>query len=262
MADDTGDDLTALRREIDRIDESLHGLLMERGLIIDRLIATKRTGASGSAFRPEREAAMMRVLAARHRGRLPVEAVEGIWRVIISTFTHVQAPFSVHADISPGAAAMQDSARFHFGFTIPYIPHADAHAVVRAVAGSRGDLGLVSPGAAGQAWWRALEPEAGPKIIARLPFTNLAGHPAARPVLVVSKAISSEGLGAVLLHSATGLGDRGAAALAEAGIEVVARHGPDALLATPGAVSSEDVAALLGLATPVPVGSHPALASG
>src|SRR5215204_4495420 len=36
-------DLAELRREIDRIDEAMHGLLMERSRIIDRLIAVKKT---------------------------------------------------------------------------------------------------------------------------------------------------------------------------------------------------------------------------
>jgi chorismate mutase len=44
--------LSDLRREIDRLDEAMHRLLMERGDIIDRLIATKRTQETGSAFRP------------------------------------------------------------------------------------------------------------------------------------------------------------------------------------------------------------------
>ena len=44
--------LTDLRREIDHIDESMHGLLMQRGDIIDRLIAVKQTQETGSAFRP------------------------------------------------------------------------------------------------------------------------------------------------------------------------------------------------------------------
>ena len=63
--------LAALRAEIDRLDEGMHRLLMERGAIIDRLIATKGTGESGQAFRPGREAAMMRALAERHRGCCP-----------------------------------------------------------------------------------------------------------------------------------------------------------------------------------------------
>ncbi len=35
--------LTDLRRDIDRIDESMHALLIERGEIIERLIAVKKT---------------------------------------------------------------------------------------------------------------------------------------------------------------------------------------------------------------------------
>src|SRR3712207_4741327 len=124
-------DLTALRGEIDRIDEAMHRLLMERGEIIDRLIAVKKTSDSGSAFRPGREASMMRALAERHRGLLPLETVESIWRVIIATFTYVQAPFAIHADISAGDAPMRDTARFHFGFTVPYHAHPSATAVIR-----------------------------------------------------------------------------------------------------------------------------------
>ena len=58
--------LDDLRREIDRIDAAMHELLMERGRIIDTLIAVKKTQESGSAFRPGREASMMRALAERH----------------------------------------------------------------------------------------------------------------------------------------------------------------------------------------------------
>jgi chorismate mutase len=179
-----------LRREIDRIDETMHGLLMERGEIIDRLITVKQTQESGSAFRPAREAAMMRRLVDRHSGILPLDTVESIWRVIISTFTYVQAPFSVHADLSAGDAAMRDSARFHFGFTVPFVAHMGASGVVAAVSESKGDLGLVPAfGTAGAgAWWNALEFDTAPKIIARLPFVDRADHPAAMPVFVVSRA--------------------------------------------------------------------------
>ena len=182
--------LADLRRDIDRIDETMHRLLMERGDIIDTLIATKKTAESGSAFRPAREADMMRRLVKRHRGNLPLDTAESIWRVIISTFTFVQAPFSVHADLSAGDALMRDSARFHFGFTVPFVPHMGAASVVAAVSDSKGDLGLVpafSMAGAG-AWWSALEFDTAPKVIARLPFVERADHPAGVPVFVVSRA--------------------------------------------------------------------------
>jgi chorismate mutase len=181
--------LAELRREIDRIDEALHGLLMERGEIIDRLIAVKQTQESGSAFRPAREAEMMRRLLNRHRGILPLDTAESIWRVIISTFTYVQAPFSTHADVSAGEAVVRDSARFHFGFTVPFVPHMGAASVVAAVSGSRSDLGLVPafPSSGAGAWWNALEFDSAPKIIARLPFVDRPNHPAAVPLFVVSR---------------------------------------------------------------------------
>ena len=188
-APQTAPNLAGLRQEIDRIDEAMHGLLMERGEIIDRLIAVKKSQESGSAFRPAREAEMMRRLAQRHKGILPLDTVESIWRVIIATFTFVQSPFSVHADLSAGDALMRDSARFHFGFTVPFVPHMGASGVVAAVSESKGDLGLVPAiaVAGAGAWWSALEFDAAPKIIARLPFVERADHPAALPVFVISR---------------------------------------------------------------------------
>ena len=68
--------LADLRLEIDRLVEAMHGLLMQRGEIIDRLIRVKQTQESGSAFRPAREAQMMRRLLERHRGILPLDTAE------------------------------------------------------------------------------------------------------------------------------------------------------------------------------------------
>jgi chorismate mutase len=180
--------LADLRREIDRIDEAMHRLLLERGEIVGRLIKAKRTTESGSAFRPAREADMMRRLVERHSGILPLDTVESIWRVIIATFTWVQAPFSVHADFSAGEAAMRDCARFHFGFTVPLIGHMGPAGVLAAISGSPGDLGLAPvQGAAGGVWWAALEPDDAPKIIARLPFVERLDHPAGLPVFAIAR---------------------------------------------------------------------------
>lgn len=183
--------LAALRADIDRIDEAMHRLLIERGEIIESLIRVKGTQDTGAAFRPAREAEMMRRLVERHRGILPLDTAESIWRVIISTFTYVQANYSVHADMAAGDAFVRDSARFHFGFTVPLVPHISAAGVVSAVMASRGDLGLVPAAtvAGAGAWWSALEKESAPKIIARLPFVERDDHPASLPLFVVSKPL-------------------------------------------------------------------------
>jgi chorismate mutase len=187
----TAPTLGDLRAEIDRIDKAMHELLIERSGIVDTLISVKKSNETGSAFRPAREASMMRSLVERHHGILPLDTVESIWRVIIATFTYVQQPYSVHVDLSSGDALVRDSVRFHFGYTVPVSQHVGAPAVVDAVANSRGDLGLVRAEAVAGAkpWWAALEGDGKPKIIARLPFVERGDHPAALPLFVVSKPL-------------------------------------------------------------------------
>jgi chorismate mutase len=261
--------LADLRREIDRIDEAMHRLLMERGTIIDRLIAVKRTSDSGSAFRPGREAAMMRALAARHEGLLPLDTVESIWRVIIATFTFVQAPYSVHADISAGDAPMRDSARFHFGFSVPYLAHAGAAEVIEAVAVSRGDLGIfrLDQGASAGPWWRHLAGPGRPKVIARLHFIERPDHPAGTPVFVVSKPLADAAVRDVVLYAAQFERWRPEAGgvLARLDGEVIASAGGatglSVLLAAPGSVPAAELGEALAragssVAGLLEVGSH------
>ena len=245
--------LADLRVEIDRIDLQMHELLMERGRVIDQLIEIKSRQGGGSAFRPAREASMMRAIVERHRGILPLDTVEGIWRVIISTFTYVQAPYSIHVDVSGGDAAMRDSARFHFGFTTPCAPHFGAGEVIRTVGESVGDLGMfaVDGGPGAGAWWTRLAPPEAPKIIARLPFVERPDHPAGLPVFVISKPLVDGTARDVVLESVTL--DRWRPdiphALREIGAEAVGSAadgmGLALLVARPGQIAAAAVSAAL-----------------
>jgi chorismate mutase len=205
MTDPSRETLDELRSEIDRIDAALHFLLMERGEIIHRLIEAKARQGGGLAFRPGREAEMMRNLVLRHKGLLPLDTVEGIWRIIISTFTFFQSNYSVHADISGGDALMRDSCRFHFGFTVPYVAHLGAARVIEAVAASSGDLGIVQAENAGRfgPWWRGLAAPDAPKIIARLPFVERPDHPAGTPIFVIAKPLAEAAVRDVIVYGVT-----------------------------------------------------------
>jgi len=222
------DTLDELRSEIDRIDAALHFLLMERGEIIHRLIEAKARQGGGSAFRPGREADMMRNLVSRHKGLLPLDTVEGIWRIIISTFTYIQANYSVHADISGGDAPMRDSCRFHFGFTVPYVAHNSAAEVISAVTASCGDLGIVhaEQGAAAGPWWRGLAAPDAPKIIARLPFVERPDHPAGMPIFVIAGPLNEASVRDVVIYDVTFFaagGEGFASSCAKHGLEVLAQ---------------------------------------
>jgi chorismate mutase len=180
--------LAKLRERIDAIDGEMHRLLVERGTVIDSLIKTKGTSRPGAAFRPMREATMMRRIAARHTGALPLATVEHIWREIIGTFTHMQAPFGVVADMSVEPERMRDLARFMFGFSVELKSAADAQSVVAAVA-SANDLGLIARAARGP-WWRGLVGPDAPKIMALLPFIAAKGRPADLPAFVISPPLA------------------------------------------------------------------------
>lgn len=262
--------LTALRVEIDRIDAAMHALLIDRSTIIDRLIAIKQRQGGGSAFRPGREAEMMRRIAERHRGRLPLDTVENIWRVIIATFTYAQASYAVHAAVTNGEAAMRDSARFHFGFTVPLQIHATAEAAIAAVAEAEGDLGLLPVGGSTEhAWWTGLMPSDAPKIIARLPFVERPEHPAGLPVFVVARPFAAAASRDVVLYALAGALDATAlsAVLDGLGGEIVgtaagSAAAPSMIVAVPGAVAGSDLdvalTPLVGPGAATVIGSHAA----
>jgi len=200
--------LAELRDTIDAIDAEMHRLLVERGTIIDALIQTKGTEKTGAAFRPGREAAMMRRLVARHRGELPITTVEHIWREIITTFTRMQSPFDVATDGLANPDRMRDLARFYFGFSVELICLGDASAVVAHVAAT-GDLGIVArdqdPDVG--AWWRALAKPSGPQIMAVLPYIEIPRRPADLPAFVISPRLSDPATPDIRILAASAKGD-------------------------------------------------------
>lgn len=184
--------LNELRIELDRIDASMQALLIERSQVTDKVEEVKRrAGTAGSAFRPGREAQIMRMLAERHHGSYPFDSTENIWRVIIGTSTYVQVPYTVHGDCSGGDAPTRDSVRFHFGFTVPFAPTTSAADVIEAVAARPSDLGVFPRAQSMEtgAWWRRLHGSERPKIIARLPFVERPNHPSGVPMFVIARPL-------------------------------------------------------------------------
>ncbi|MEE2950351.1 MAG: chorismate mutase [Pseudomonadota bacterium] len=185
----TGDPqrLVELRAKIDAIDESVHRLLMQRATVIDTLIEVKGTARNGAAFRPGREASMMHELVVRHGGHLPVTAVEHLWREIISTFTALQAPFSVHATPMEGdLMAAVDTARFYFGFSVPLLMEATAQDVVATIEAGGDKLGIL-PLEGLYPWWQGLRKA---QIVCRLPFIEAENRPAGRPAVVIAPPLA------------------------------------------------------------------------
>jgi chorismate mutase-like protein len=178
------DPLTAIRARIDAIDEAMHRLLIDRSSVIAELIRIKGTSKPGAAFRPDREADMMRRIVARHDGELPLATVEHIWREIITTFTAMQAPFSVAAGPARDALAMRDVVRFYFGFSVPVEQAKTNDAAIATVARSKKAVAVIAAQSKGR-WWAKLLGANAPKVFARLPFIESPDRPADLPAYVV-----------------------------------------------------------------------------
>jgi chorismate mutase/prephenate dehydratase len=186
----TGRTLDALRREIDRIDDEIHDLLMRRAEVVDEIRRSKG-GRNGPYLRPGREAAILRRLLGRHEGNFPKVALVRIWREIIAALTQLQGPFSVAVFAPPDYPGYWDLARDHFGSTTPMIRHVSVDHVVRAASESPDTIGVLPyPHEASEdPWWRHLaseEPDA-LRIVARLPF---AGQMSGRGENVTAMAIA------------------------------------------------------------------------
>ena len=238
--------LDRIRAENDTIDSAVHDLLIRRSAVIDELIAIKGVQTPGTAFRPGREADMMRRFVMRHEGRLPLTTVEHIWREIISAFTAVQAPYSVISGPAADRLAMRDAVRFYFGFCVPVSEAASNEAALKSLSGKRSRIAVISTDGEG-AWWRALCGEDAPKILARLPFIAIEGRPAGLPCYVAAPPLNDASFADIRLY-AVGAQNGLAAAAAQFGGRLVNRAGAEALIELPATVEPGEFAAELGAA--------------
>lgn len=171
----TANDLDALRREIDQLDDRIHDLLMQRAAAVSRIPALKGAG-NGLFLRPGREAQIVRRLIQRHRGAFPAAALARIWREMIAALYRVQGPLRIAVHAPEKSVGYWDLGRSHFGSVTPMTLHRQAATVLRTVSENTHTLGLLALPQEGEAdpWWPHLASHAPgtPRIIGRLPFVD------------------------------------------------------------------------------------------
>lgn len=172
--------LDDLRRRIDQIDDQLHDLVMQRAEVVDAVARAKKRGGIATV-RPGREAALLRRLVERHRGRFPRAVLVRLWRELISGAILLQGEFAVAVHAPDGLPDYWDLARDHFGSHMPMLAFHSAGEVLRALSEGRAAAGVLPMPAEGESapWWPQLTASGAgaPRVIARLPF---AGHGNAR----------------------------------------------------------------------------------
>lgn len=177
---DQQSELAKLRDEIDRIDRSMHELLLSRGRMISALQDAKGIGApkGSGAMRPAREAKMMMAIADRHQGPLPMAVAERVWREIIAAFTQLQAGFDVYV-AGPDKVALAQMSQFYFGVTTNVTQLDSGDDVISKTQSDNRAVGLIAGAITGDSkspWWAGLArmPDRQARIVARYPFFD--GH--------------------------------------------------------------------------------------
>ncbi len=171
---DASDGLGRLRAELDRIDDALHDLLMDRATIVAQVAALGVKGAV--PIRPGREAAIIRRLLARHTGPLPGMGIVRIWRELMNAMTRIQRPILITVAEAEGGPAFVAAAREHFGALTPLRAHRTAAQAIGEISSGAASAAVLPMPAEGEAprdaWWTALLHRDDPRIhvVARLPF--------------------------------------------------------------------------------------------
>lgn len=184
-------DLSALRAELDRIDNTIQALLIERACIVEKVAQSGKP----AAFRPGREADIVRRLVDQHTGRLPAQTLFRMWRELLAGTTGMQSKITVAVCETGTGAVLTQLAREHFGTATALRAYSSPAQALNEVSSGNATVAILPvPSEADSPrddWWVTLANRT-PRlhVIARLPFWTVRseGAPAAQALVVGTAA--------------------------------------------------------------------------
>lgn len=132
------DDLSQLRSQIDALDREILSQLNARAALARRVGSLK----VGQAYRPEREAEVLRRIQQMNEGPLPDEVVARLFREIMSACLALERPITV-AYLGPKGTFSERAAVKHFGEGAVAQPCASIDEVYRSVESNAADFGVI-----------------------------------------------------------------------------------------------------------------------
>jgi chorismate mutase/prephenate dehydratase len=121
------DDIEKLRREIDALDDELLKLLNRRAGLAGRIGAQK---PGGSAYRPEREAQILKRMQEHNPGPLAAERISAVFREVISACRGLEEAIRV-SYLGPEGTFSEQAVRKHFGRAVDALPMASVDEAFR-----------------------------------------------------------------------------------------------------------------------------------
>lgn len=170
----------------------MHTLLMQRATVVEQVAKSGKR----SAYRPGREASIVRRLLRQHSGALPPQTIVRIWRELLAGTTGMQGAFSVAVCEPEGGAAYILAAREHFGALTPMrVYGSPAQTLAEISRGTASVVVLPVPSdteTLRDAWWTTMLQNEEPRvhIVARLPFwaSRPEGAPSSQALVAATTA--------------------------------------------------------------------------
>ncbi len=169
-------ELSALRQQIDALDDKIISLIIERTGVVANVGALKNKALPGQChIRPGREADMVRRVMQKFEGSaFNPSAAAAMWRILIGCSTCVESPLTLSVYTPDRNDTLYWLAREYFGPTLPVIRQPHIKRVIGDVMDGKASVGIVPTlhdDAAGE-WWPALMPASpqAPKVFAHVPF--------------------------------------------------------------------------------------------
>ena len=175
-SNDTEAELSAIRQQIDGLDDKLVGLLSERIGLVQKVGEYKRRTAPGICpIRPAREAEMIRRIMSLFDGSaFPAAAAAALWRTIIGASTSVEQPLIISVFAPDREEELFWLTREYFGPSVSIIRQPHIKRVIGEVMDGKANLGVVPMLRSDDTtfWWTNLLQEGSdiPKVFARIPF--------------------------------------------------------------------------------------------
>jgi chorismate mutase/prephenate dehydratase len=141
MADPIDQRLKPLRDAIDAIDGKLVELLNERARVAAEVGRIKHE-VGAPVFRPEREAEVLRKVAARSAGPLGEAALSNVFREVMSACRALERPLTV-AYLGPPGTFSEIAMQRQFGSSVNGLPCTTLDEVFRATEAAGADFGIV-----------------------------------------------------------------------------------------------------------------------
>lgn len=135
--------LSEIRERIDAIDQQILQLINQRALCALEVARTKQAeGETGSFYRPDREAQVLRRIKELNPGPLNDIAVVHLFRELMSACLALEKPLEV-AFLGPQGTFTQQATFKHFGHAVKDIPVSTIHEIFQAVETGHCQFGVV-----------------------------------------------------------------------------------------------------------------------